>query len=177
MKKITLITLIIIFAGFLSTNYLLAAEAKKSLPLIPVKAIPVNQQTPTKQPLTPLKPTILPVENTTYSYNPVGKPDPFRPFVEEEIAAKKKAEKKKIISIFPLQRIETEQFKLVGIAGDQNKRIAMVEDVTKKFYPLSIGTRIGVNNGKVIEILPDRVVVEEYKGKKAKRVILKLRKN
>ena len=53
----------------------------------------------------------------------------------------------------------------------------MVEDMTKKFYPLSIGTRIGINNGKVIEILSDRVIVEEYKTKKAKKIILKLHKN
>lgn len=174
MKKNTLILVLIFSAGFLSVINLFATETKKTLPLIPVKTVPVKQ-TPTPQPLVPLKP-VSPVENT-YSYNPAGKPDPFRPFVQEEIAAKKKAEKKKAISIYPLQRIETEQFKLVGIAGDQKQRIAMVEDVTKKFYPLSIGTRIGLNNGKVIEILQDRVVVEEYTGKKSKRIILKLRKN
>jgi len=97
--------------------------------------------------------------------------------VEDEVAAKKKAEKKKVSSIFPLQRMEVDQFKLVGIAGGQDQRIAMVEDMTKKFYPLSIGTRIGINNGKVVEILSDRVIVEEYKTKKAKRITLKLHKN
>jgi len=176
MKKITLITLIIIFAGLLSTDGLIAAEAKKTLPLLPAKAAAVKQQVPAPQPLSPVAPAILPVEST-YSYNPAGKFDPFRPFVEEEIAAKKKEEKKKAISIFPLQRMEVEQFKLVGIAGDQKRRIAMVEDVTKKFYPLSVGMRIGVNNGKVVEILSDRVIVEEYKAKKAKIIILKLHKN
>ncbi|MEN6620768.1 MAG: pilus assembly protein PilP [Smithella sp.] len=177
MKKIALITFIIFFSGFIKAINLFAVEAKKTLSLIPVKTVQIKQQAPAIQPptLAPIKPA--PVTENTYSYNPAGKPDPFRPFVEEEIAARKKAEKKKVLSIFPLQRMETEQFKLVGIAGNQKQRIAMVEDSTKKFYPLSVGTRIGVNNGKIIEILPDRIIVEEYIGKKIKIIILKLRKN
>ncbi|MCK7504388.1 MAG: pilus assembly protein PilP [Desulfobacterales bacterium] len=70
-----------------------------------------------------------------------------------------------------------ENFNLVGIAGDQIRRVAVVEDSTKKFYPLFIGTRIGLHNGKVADILADRVTVDELHGKKVKRIILKLRKN
>jgi type IV pilus assembly protein PilP len=175
MKKITLITLIAIFAGLLGADSLLAAEAKKPLPLLPAKADPVKQQASAQQSPATAVPAIQPAESA-YSYNPAGKPDPFRPFVEDEVAAKKKAEKKKASSIFPLQRMEVEQFRLVGIAGGQDERIAMVEDVKKKFYPLSIGTRIGMNNGKVVEILSDRVIVEEYGARKAKKIILKLHK-
>lgn len=95
-----------------------------------------------------------------------------------ELAIKTKAEvKKDVSSIFPLQREEVEKFRVVGIAGDQNRRVAVVEDAAKKFYPLFIGTHIGVNKGKVLEILADRVIVEEYETSKAKRIILKLRKN
>jgi len=65
----------------------------------------------------------------------------------------------------------------VGIAGDEDHRVAIAEDAAKKFYPLLKGTRIGLRNGKVIEILADRVIVEEYENNKAKRIILKLRKN
>ena len=79
--------------------------------------------------------------------------------------------------MFPLQRDETENYRVVGIAGDKDHRVAIAEDTGKKFYPLVIGTHIGLYNGKVIEILADRVIVEEYQTKKAKRVILKLRKN
>jgi type IV pilus assembly protein PilP len=102
--------------------------------------------------------------------------DPFRPFVEIEVATKKKEEKKDLSSIFPLQRAETEKFRVVGIAGDQMRRVAIVEDVAKKFYPLFTGTHIGLHNGKVIEIMADRVIVEEQESKKAKRIILKLHK-
>lgn len=173
MKKTTIIALIII-AGFLSSESVLAAEAKKpSFPVLPVKVAKVMQQVSEPQPLLPS----APITESTYSYNPVGKPDPFRPFVEEEIAAKKKAENSGVRSIFPLQRMEVDKFRVVGIAGDQNRRIAIVEDAAKKYYPLLIGTHIGLNNGKVVEILSDRVIIEEYKTKKATRLILKLHKN
>jgi type IV pilus assembly protein PilP len=97
-----------------------------------------------------------------------------------EMLEKKKVEKKEkeaVFSIFPLQRAETDKYRVVGIAGDKDYRVAIAEDATKKFYPLLKGTRIGLHNGKVIEILGDRVIVEEYENKKAKKVILKLRKN
>jgi type IV pilus assembly protein PilP len=89
---------------------------------------------------------------------------------------KKKEEKKDLSSIFPLQRVATEKFRVVGIAGDQIRRVAIVEDATKKFYPLFNGTHIGLHDGKVIEIMADRVIVEEFESKKPKRIILKLHK-
>ncbi len=122
-------------------------------------------------------PPVFQTPDNTYSYNPLGKPDPFKPFVDVEITAAKKGKESKAESIFPLQRVGVENFKLVGIAGDQIRRVAVVEDSTKKFYPLFIGTRIGLHNGKVTDILADRVTVDELDGKKVKRIILKLRKN
>lgn len=114
-----------------------------------------------------------------YSYNPAGKPDPFRPFVEiDKKPETKKAEpKKEDLSIFPLQRVGTENFRVVGIAGDEARRVAVVEDSSRKFYPLFKGTRIGTKSGRVIDIMADRVIVEERENNKAKRVILKLRKD
>jgi len=116
-----------------------------------------------------------------YKYNPVGKPDPFNPFIDVEISAKKKLEMQKAPSINPLQRASVGQFKVVGIAGDEISRIAMVTDVKGKFYPLFVGTYIGLHNGRVVEILADRVIVEEMikaetKHAKARRVAMKLRK-
>ncbi|MCK7480328.1 MAG: hypothetical protein M0C28_26015 [Candidatus Moduliflexus flocculans] len=100
MKKITLIILTIIMS-FLSTECLFAADAPKALPLLPPKAVPAAQQPElAKQPAAP---AAMPAESI-YSYNPAGKPDPFRPFVEDEITAKKKEAKKSISSIYPLQK-------------------------------------------------------------------------
>lgn len=115
-----------------------------------------------------------------YSYNPAGKPDPFRPFVEidkKKEPPKKEGKKELDLSIFPLQRVGTENFRVVGIAGDEARRVAVVEDSAKKFYPVFKGTRIGTKNGRVVEIMADRVIVEEREDNKVKRVILKLRKD
>ena len=113
-----------------------------------------------------------------YKYYPLGKPDPFHPFVEIVIATKKKEEKK--VSAYPLERDEIEKFSLVGIVGDQTQRLAIVEVMEEgklKFYPLLRGTHIGLHKGKVMEIMADRVIVEEPDKNKTKRIVLKLHKN
>lgn len=157
---------------FIIAIFAFAAEVKNTLPSIsPLNVVPATLQTQIQQP-----PPLASTPENTYSYNPSGKPDPFRPFVEVDIAVKKD-EKEGVASIFPLQRVETENFRVVGIGGDDIRRVAVVEDTAKKYYPLFTGTHIGLHNGKVIEIMRDRVIVEEYESKKAKRIILKLRKN
>jgi type IV pilus assembly protein PilP len=98
-----------------------------------------------------------------------------------DLALKKKKEeeqKKKAAAIgrpiSPLQQAELGQFRLLGIAGDEKRRAAIVADgTTKKFYPVFVGTYIGLNEGRVAAILPDRLVVEERvetQDKKRKRV-------
>ena len=184
MKKIKFATTSIFIIIFIIANFTSAAEVKKALsaaptlPAAPVAApaahvAPAVAPTQIQQPPPP-----APASIDNYSYNPSGKPDPFRPFiVVVDVAAKQQVTKKAEASMFPLQRAETEKYRVVGIAGDKNYRVAIAEDAVKKFYPLFIGTHIGLYNGKVIEIMADRVIVEEYETKKAKRVILKLRKN
>jgi Tfp pilus assembly protein PilP len=128
-----------------------------------------------------------------YRTRSVGKPDPFGPFIvtdpepkvrKEEKPVKKEAVKSRPLS--PLQQKEIEVFRLVGIGGNEKRRIATVEDgIAKKIYPLFMGTHIGPNEGRVVEILPDRVIVEERiedqtkKGKQAqiRRIIMTLHKD
>jgi Tfp pilus assembly protein PilP len=104
--------------------------------------------------------------------------DPFKPFMETNPALKKKQEEeelkrktaKKSGFVSPLQQADIGQFRLVGIVGDQNRRTAMVEDgVAKRYYPLFVGTYIGLKGGRVAEILPDRVIVEEQAERRAKK--------
>lgn len=126
-------------------------------------------------------------DSLIFSYDPKGKPDPFKPFVDAELALRKlkeaqlkKAQQK--LPLSPLQRVGIEQFKLVGIGGNEKGRTAVVQDMTGKYFTLSVGTPIGMNNGKVAKIIGDRVVVEEptaggKKGKTgAKKVEMKLLK-
>jgi Tfp pilus assembly protein PilP len=174
MKKKLIISNIII-SIFIVAAYAFAAEDENILNAIPpTVAAPVATQPQTQQ--SAPAPAAQTQENT-YSYKPSMNSDPFRPFVEIEVTTKNKEEKKDLSSIFPLQRVATEKFRVVGIAGDQMRRVAIVEDMAKKFYPLFTGTHIGLHDGKVIEIMADRVIVEEHESKKAKRIILKLRKN
>lgn len=194
MKKIKFVIVSAIIIICLTANSALAAEVTKAssaTPRTPAGLAPAASATPAKPPAGPaanattsatpaqIQPpalTTAPADN--YIYNPSGKPDPFRPFVTvDTTVVKQQIAKKAEVSMFPLQRAETEKYRVVGIAGDKNHRVAICEDTSKKFYPLHIGTRIGLFNGKVIDILADRVIVEEYETKKPKRVILKLHKN
>ena len=173
MKKIKIIILCNLLILFATAFYAFCAEANKPS-VQPLSSTPKTAQLQVPAPSLP--PVLQPPDNA-YSYNPLGKPDPFKPFVDVEISSMKKEKESKVESIFPLQRLGVENFKLVGIAGDQIRRVAVVEDATKKYYPIFIGTRMGLHNGKVTDILADRVTVDELDGKKVKRIILKLRQN
>ena len=157
--------LMLVIAGSMATLEPWAAETKAAPPSAP----PVGAAKPVSKPAPPAAP---PPPSPTV-YQPAGKPDPFHPFIETDLALQKKLEadlKKQAATkaaakgrpISPLQQSEIGQFRLVGIAGDEKRRTAVVEDGTvKKFYTLFVGTVIGPNEGRVVEILPDRVIVEE----------------
>jgi Tfp pilus assembly protein PilP len=174
MKNLKFIILTIFVIIHLAFMYAYAAEIKKA----PASVPPASATPAIVQPQVPQQ---LPAELSTesnYKYYPLGKPDPFQPFVEVEIAAKKKIEK--IVSTYPLERDEIEKFKLAGIIGDHIQRLAIVEILEEgklKFYPLLKGTHIGLHKGKVLEIMADRVIVEEPDKSKTRRIILKLHKD
>ncbi|MEA3487439.1 MAG: pilus assembly protein PilP [Thermodesulfobacteriota bacterium] len=123
----------------------------------------------------------------TYRYNPEGKPDPFKPFIEivEENKKAQKTEKHKgavSLPLPPLQRFGIEEFRLTGIVLTGAKMFAMVETPEGKRYVLRRNTRIGINGGRVIKILSDSVVVlekiKDFEGNiNTERIVLTLRKN
>lgn len=96
-------------------------------------------------------------EETDYSYNPAGKPDPFKPFIQ--ITSTK--EYSRTVPLTPLQKYEISQLKLVAIIVSPEGNVALVEDSAGKGYFLKKGTEIGKNDGKVTKILKDRVIIEE----------------
>jgi type IV pilus assembly protein PilP len=51
--------------------------------------------------------------------------------------------------------------KLVAIISTPEGSVALVEDSLGKGYFLKKGTRIGKNDGKVMKILKDKVIIEE----------------
>ena len=123
--------------------------------------------------------TVAKIEET-YHYNPTGKADPFKPFIDVELVKKKTVEQSGSLSLNPLQRQTVEQFRLVGIIGDHKGRRAMVQDSAGKFYSLLPGAYIGLNHGRISKILADRIIVDEKirtdEGKiESRKIIIKLR--
>ena len=176
MKKnrsvIYITTLILLFTAFIWASGGIGAVPKASdVKGANAKSTPQSAPPATSSPVTP-----------PYKYNPSGKPDPFKPFVEQELAIKKKKETAKALPLSPLQRADINQFKLAGISGDEKGRRAIVQDAKGKVYPISTGTYIGMNNGRVVAILADRIIIEERVkepgGKKTKpnRITVKLRR-
>lgn len=167
------LALVFLLAGFVTAAPAATPPAAKPAEVNPAAQQEARQEAP-------------PLEMPDYRYDPKGKIDPFKPFVRLELPtpSKKGPEKKKLTGhLTPLQRVALDKVWVTGIAGSSSKRVAMVEDGGGggKGYLVYMGTLIGENGGKVIQILPDRVIVEEKlgesKGKeKMHRVALKLHK-
>ena len=92
-----------------------------------------------------------------YSYNPTGKPDPFKPFIQLTPVKKGSGS----FPLTPLQKFDISQLKLVAIISTPEGNIALVEDATGKGYFLKKGTLVGKNDGKVTKIFKDKVIIEE----------------
>jgi type IV pilus assembly protein PilP len=95
-------------------------------------------------------------EEAEYTYNPVGKVDPFKPFIQLTSVRGSRG-----VPLTPLQKYEISQLKLVAIISTPEGNIALVEDSVGKGYFLKKGTAIGKNDGKVTRILKDKVIIEE----------------
>jgi len=124
-------------------------------------------------------PTVVapPAGNDTFTYSRIGKADPFRPFIDLELDKKKREEKvrKKQVqssALIPLISMPRESFRLVGIAGNKERRVAMVVDPTGKFYPLSPGMVIGEERARIVAIGERSVTLEErvVGGRQTRRV-------
>jgi Tfp pilus assembly protein PilP len=97
-----------------------------------------------------------------FSYSVQGKVDPFVPFVSLGPSGGKQPKNKELLkTISSLQLYPIEQYTLVGIAESKRGSTAIVQDFLGKFYPLTVGTIIGVQKGRVIQITVNRVLVEE----------------
>ena len=95
-------------------------------------------------------------EEVEYSYNPAGKPDPFKPFIQLTPVK----EGKRNVPLSPLERYEVSQLKLVAIISTPEGNVALVEDSAGKGFFLKRGTQIGKNDGKVTNVLKDKVIIQ-----------------
>jgi Tfp pilus assembly protein PilP len=107
----------------------------------------------------------LPPGISTYTYDPKGKADPFKPLVAErpETPSTKPTSAEEAVSerATPLERMDLAQLKLVAVIWGITQPRGMVEDSAGKGYILSVGTAIGKNRGKVTQITSTGVVVTE----------------
>ena len=92
-------------------------------------------------------------EEPEYTYNPAGKADPFKQLTTAKGVSK--------IPLTPLQKYDISSLKLVAIIAAPEGSVALVEDSAGKGYFLKKGTLVGKNDGKVMKILKDRVIIEE----------------
>ncbi len=108
------------------------------------------------------------IPDLALGYDSRGKVDPFVPLVKEEPV---KVEKTELIDAkgdvrekrtkTPLEKIELSQLELKAIIMAPSGNKALVEEANGKGYIIRKGTYIGRNDGKVLKILKDKIVVEE----------------
>jgi len=116
----------------------------------------------------PGEPAIETPEAPEDFYNPVGKVDPFKPLVKDKQVAVavpasggETVDKRKRAHLTPLEKVDLSQLKLDGVILASSGNRAMVSDATGKGYVVTAGTYIGIYSGRVVEILPDKIVIEE----------------
>jgi len=98
----------------------------------------------------------------TYSYNPEGRPDPFKPLIETSMKKVGGVVKtKEAVPLTALEKFSIDELRIVGIVTGNGKSVAMIEDTQGKYYPVSKGTLIGPRKGRVKEILTDKIIIEE----------------
>jgi len=96
------------------------------------------------------------------AYDPHGRIDPFIPlFKDEGPLAGAEKERKGRIPRTPLEMIDLGQLKLVAVMRTPRGNKALVEEASGKGYIVTKGTYLGVNSGKVVKILKDRIIIEE----------------
>jgi len=114
-----------------------------------------------EKPATAKTPAALSPTGEPPMYDPTGKIDPFEPLYQDKPVAVAKVKRKKRAPQTPLERIDLGQLKLVAIIMASTGNRAMVEEASGKGYVIKKGTYIGTNAGKVVEIVKDKVLVEE----------------
>ena len=96
-------------------------------------------------------------------YNPEGKLNPFEPLFrkEPESISVKKQKSKRRTPLTPLEKMDLSQLKLSAILLAPSGSRALVQETSGKGYIVKKGTYIGINSGKIVEILADQIIVEE----------------
>jgi type IV pilus assembly protein PilP len=90
-----------------------------------------------------------------YLYDPIGKRDPFRSFILDRLKEIDSAAKG------PLEQFDLSQLSVNGIVWDTVRQRALILDPSGQGYIIQEGDAIGKNDGRVIAIDDNMVVVRE----------------
>ncbi len=96
-------------------------------------------------------------DKPVYSYNPASRRDPFEALLE----VRKPMVLEQQVPLTPLQQYDLAQLRLIGVIIGKGKPMAMVSAPGGKSYILKKGVKVGRNNGVVIEVDSEGVLVQE----------------
>jgi type IV pilus assembly protein PilP len=94
------------------------------------------------------------VVDKEYTYDPTGKRDPFRSFILTVEAERKDARG-------PLEQFDLTQLKVVAVVWGSERPRAVVSDPSGRGYIVREGTYMGKNEGRIIGIADNALVVKE----------------
>ena len=92
-----------------------------------------------------------------FRYDATGKRDPFRSFEWEQL----KRELFAAGSRGPLEQFDVSQLTVLGVVWNDSNARALIEDPSGMTYIVGEGARIGKNEGRVVQIDDNIVVVKE----------------
>ncbi len=92
-----------------------------------------------------------------FTYSAVGRRDPFRSFEWEQL----KLEALNADESTALERFDVGQLSLIAVVWDVKSARALVQDPSGMSYIVGMGTRMGKNDGRVIRIEDNLMVVKE----------------
>ncbi len=129
----------------------------------PAKKADASALRPSPAASSPGAANVEPPPAVSYNYDPKGKPDPFRPLYVDRT---EKPAAKRIIETAPegatpLEKMDLAHLRLVALVWNISEPRAMVEDSAGKGYILSVGTSVGKNQGRVSQITPSALIVNE----------------
>ena len=95
-----------------------------------------------------------------YSYNAIGKRDPFRATSLDQLTHEGK--ESDVVCAEPLCQFDLDELTVVAVVSGDANPLAMVEDRNKVGYLVRRNSKIGRQGGKVTQVLRDCVVVTSF---------------
>ncbi len=97
-----------------------------------------------------------------FAYRSGGRRDPFESLVKEKpkikiLTPQVEADRPR----GPLERFDISALKLVGIVWGELGRRGLIRAPDNKGYFVTVGTYMGENGGQVVDVAPDRLIIEE----------------